>query len=77
MQLFLFLLLVLLLHDRWVKSNAKYQGKKNIKKKKKKLNIRSAYLNPMLELESWSNESKSMIVTARMTTSVVKQACIE
>jgi len=52
MQLFLFLLLVLLLHDRWVKSNAKYQGKKNIKKKKKKLNIRSAYLNPMLELES-------------------------
>jgi hypothetical protein len=52
MQLFLFLLLVLLLHDRWVKSNAKYQGKKNINKKKKKLNIRSAYLNPMLELES-------------------------
>jgi hypothetical protein len=36
MQLFLFLLLVLLLHDRWVKSNAKYQGKKNINKKEKK-----------------------------------------
>jgi hypothetical protein len=79
MQLFLFLLLVLLLHDRWVKSNAKYQGKKNInkKEKEKKLNIRLAYLEPMLELESRSNESKSMIVTARMTTSVVKQACIE
>lgn len=59
MQLFLFLLLVLLLHDRWVKSNAKYQGKKNINNKK--LNIRLAYLNPMLEFESWSNESKSMI----------------
>jgi len=36
MQLFLFLLLVLLLlHERWVKSNAKYQGKKNINKKEK------------------------------------------
>jgi len=50
MQLFLFLLLVLLPHDRWVKSNAKYQGKKNINNKK--LNIRLAYLNPMLEFES-------------------------
>jgi hypothetical protein len=51
MQLFLFLLLVLLLiHERWVKSNAKYQGKKNINKNKK-LNIRLAYLNPMLEYQ--------------------------